>query len=102
MISNVVGRTPCRQITLQVTTSRALRPMMVRTDMAKAVALVAQHHRARLIDSVPAQPGDESADRLKARARVHLHRAPGVKARRADFAPCGPLGLEQCRPGDTE
>src|SRR5580700_4052637 len=102
MVSNVVRRTSCRQITLQITASRPLRPMMVCADMPEGMALEAEHHRTSLIDRVPTEPAHQPADRFEACARVHLDRATRMKARRADFTPCGSRGLEQRRTGDTE
>src|ERR1700676_2491426 len=61
MISDIVGGTSGRQISLQVTTRGALRAMMIGADVAEVAALEAQHHRARLIERVPSESARQTA-----------------------------------------
>src|SRR6202050_2962753 len=102
MISDVVCGASGREMALQISASCALRPMMIRANVAEAAALEPEHHRQQFIQAVPTEAAGQSADRLEAGARVHLDRAAGMKARSSYFAPCRTLGLEQGRADDAE
>src|SRR5216684_5127286 len=96
-IAGSISSAPRCQVSAPCFRRTTLGPMMLSLDVTEASRLKTEHHRMRLIDSVPAEAGLQSAYRLKAPRRVHLDGAARMELGYTDFAPTVAVGLVKGR-----
>src|SRR5216684_1854558 len=96
-IAGSIRSAPRCQVSAPCFRRTTLGPMMLSLDVTEASRLKTEHHRMRLIDSVPAEARLQSAYRLKAPRRVHLDGTARMELGYTDFAPTAAVRLVKSR-----